>query len=217
MNRPRIVLADDHTLVLEGLRKLLETEFEMVGTAEDGRSLVRLAQEQEPDVIVLDISMPQLNGLDAARQIKKLLPSCKLIFLTMHNDPQYAREAFQTGASGFLLKRSAASELPQAIHAVLKDQFYVTPAIAKEVLAPVFDSTQRFPEHQGHTDRLTPRQREVLQLVAEGKCTKEIACTLNLSVKTVEFHKTHIMKELDLHTTAELTKYAIAHGLVTPD
>lgn len=214
MQRPRILLADDHTLVLEGLRKLLEEDFELVGTVEDGRTLLRAAQELEPDVVVLDISMPQLNGLDAARQIHKLVPTCKLIFLTMHADPHYAQKAFQSGASGYLLKRSAASELTQAIQAVMKDQFYVTPVIAKEFLTPFFMNSSR---PSSSKDPLTPRQREVLQLVAEGKCTKDIATILNLSIKTVEFHKSHIMKELGLHTTAELTKYAIAHGLVAPE
>ena len=214
MKRPSVLLADDHTLVLEGLRKLLEQDFELVGTAEDGRTLVKAAQRLEPDVIVLDISMPQLNGLDAARQIKRLMPSCKLVFLTMHADPNYANEAFQAGASGYLLKRSAAAELTQAIHAVLKDQFYVTPAIAKDVLSPIFKRSQQ-PSLQ--TENITGRQREVLQLIAEGKSTKEIATILNVAVKTVEFHKSHIMRELDLHTTVELIKYAIAHGLVSPE
>jgi DNA-binding NarL/FixJ family response regulator len=214
MPRPRILLADDHTLVLEGLRKLLEDDFELVGTVEDGRTLVNVAQELEPDVVVLDISMPQLNGIDAARQIHKLLPNCKLIFLTMHTDPHYAQEAFQAGASGYLLKRSAASELPQAIQAVLKEQHYVTPAITKEVFTPFLIKSDQPSSKKGP---LTPRQREVLQLVAEGQCTKDIATILNLSVKTVEFHKSHIMKELDLHTTADLTKYAISHGLVSPE
>lgn len=214
MSRPRILLADDHTLVLEGLSKLLEKDFELVGTVEDGRTLVNLAQELEPDVVVLDISMPQLNGIDAARQIHKLVPNCKLIFLTMHTDPHYAQEAFQAGGSGYLLKRSAASELTQAIQAVLKNQYYVTPAITKEVFTPfLINSLQT----SSPKDPLTPRQREVLQLVAEGNCTKDIATILNLSVKTVEFHKSHIMKELDIHTVAELTKYAISHGLVSPE
>ncbi len=214
MARPRILLADDHTLVLEGLRKLLEEDFELVGTVEDGRTLVSLAQELEPDVVVLDISMPQLNGIDAARQIHKLVPNCKLIFLTMHTNPHYAQEAFQAGASGYLLKRSAASELTQAIQAVLKEQYYVTPSITKEIFTPFLLHSH---QPSSNKDPLTPRQREVLQLVAEGKGSKDIATILKLSVKTVEFHKSHIMKELDLHTTAELTKYAISHGLVSPE
>lgn len=207
MKRPRIVLADDHTLVLEGLRKILGDEYDLVGMAEDGRTLLKVAQQQHPDVVVLDISMPELNGLDAARQLHKLLPACKIIFLTMHVDPSYAKEAFQVGASGFLLKRSAASELLLAIEAVLKDQFYVTPVIAKDVLLPLYDETGPLSENKHH---LTPRQREVLQLVAEGKSVKDIANILSLSSKTVEFHKTQIMRGLNLHSTVELTKYAVA-------
>ena len=213
MTRPRILLADDHTLVLEGIQKILEEDFDVIDSVEDGRALVEAAQRLEPDVIVLDISMPLLNGLEAARQIKKLIPNSKLIFLTMHSDPTYATEAFQAGASGYLLKRSAASELSQAIQAALKNQFYVTPIIAKDLLSPLVQTSPSTPP-QGVT--LTARQREVLQLVAEGKSTKEIATILNISVKTVEFHKSHIMKQLDLHTTADLTKYAISHGLVSP-
>lgn len=214
MTRPRILLADDHTLVLEGLRKILEDDFDVIDTVEDGRALVEAAQRLEPDVIVLDISMPKLNGMDAARQLRKLLPRTKLIFLTMHGDPTYANEAFRAGASGYLLKRSAASELIQAIQAVLKNQCYMTPAITKDVLDSCFQPSAPSPISSG---TLTPRQREVLQLVAEGKSTKEIATILNISIKTVEFHKSHIMRELDLHTIAELTKYAIAHGIVSPE
>jgi DNA-binding NarL/FixJ family response regulator len=214
MTRPRIVLADDHTLVLEGLHRLLEAEYDIVGMAEDGRTLLKVAQEQYPDVVVLDISMPQLNGLDAARQLHKLLPTCKIIFLTMHANSTYAKEAFQSGASAFLLKRSAASELVLAIQAVLKDQFYVTPVIAKDVLLPLLDEV-KWSSDKKHL--LTPRQREVLQLVAEGKAVKDIANILNLSSKTVEFHKTKIMRELNLHSTVELTKYAVAHGMVSSE
>ena len=214
MKRSRIVLADDHTLVLEGLRKLLEDEHDIVGIAEDGRTLLTVAQQHNPDIVVLDISMPQLNGLEAARQLHQLLPVCKIIFLTMHADPTYAKEAFQSGASAFLLKRSAASELMLAIQAVSKDQFYVTPVIAKDVLLPLCGQSEGTPSSESP---LTSRQREVLQLVAEGKTVKDIANILNLSRKTVEFHKTKIMQRLNLHSTVELTKYAVAHGLVSLD
>ena len=217
MTRPRIVLADDHTLVLEGLRKILEDEYDIVGMAEDGRTLLKVAHQENPDVVVLDISMPQLNGLDAARQLHKLLPTCKIIILTMHADAVYAKEAFQAGASGFLLKRSAASELVLAIQAVLKDQFYVTPAIAKDVLLPLCAESERSSNTVKMESPLTPRQREVLQLVAEGKAVKDIANILNLSSKTVEYHKTKIMRELNLHSPVELTKYAVAHGIVTSE
>jgi DNA-binding NarL/FixJ family response regulator len=212
--RPRVLLADDHSLVLEGLAKLVMEDCDLVGKVEDGRALIQVAQQLDPDVIVLDISMPKLNGLEAGRQLKKLLPSIKLIFLTMHADPVYAKEAFQIGASGFLLKRSAASELMQAIHAVMKGQYYVTPAIAKDFLSSL---TQQMPAPQAEIDSLTPRQREVLQLIAEGHSTKEISTMLNVSPKTIEFHRSQIIRELDLHSTAELTRYAIAHGLVSPE
>lgn len=213
MTRPRILMADDHSLVLAGLRKLVEGEGEVVGTVEDGRALVEEAQKLRPDIILLDISMPLLNGLDAARQLTKLVPEAKLIFLTMHATPTYATEAFKAGASGYLIKRSAASELKQAIQAVIRGQHYMTPLITKDVLA----ATLHHPEgqmRQRPVTTLTPRQREVLQLVAEGKGTKAIASLLHISVKTVEFHKARIMDLLDLHSTADLTKYAVAEGLV---
>lgn len=214
MTRPRILMADDHSLVLAGLRKLVEGEGEVVGTVEDGRALVEEAQKLRPDIILLDISMPLLNGLDAARQLTKLVPEAKLIFLTMHATPTYATEAFKAGASGYLIKRSAASELKQAIQAVVRGQHYITPLITKDVLA----ATLGHPEgqmRQRPVDMLTPRQREVLQLVAEGKSAKAIASILNISVKTVEFHKARLMDILDLHSTADLTKYAVAEGLVS--
>lgn len=214
MARPRVLLADDHTLVLEGLSKLLQNEYDVVGTVEDGRALVEAARRLDPDVIVVDVSMPNLNGLEAARQIKKILPREKIIFLTMHADPRYAQEAFRIGASGYLLKRSAAAELTMAIRAALKDDVYITPCIAKDMLAAFLDRDTMVPSPLAH---LTSRQREVLQLVAEGKSLKEIAAILDLSVKTVEFHKSHIMRALNLHTTAELTKFAIAHGLVSSE
>ena len=216
MKRPSILLADDHTMVLEGLSKILAEDYNVVGMVEDGRALLQAAQRLEPDVIVLDISMPLLNGLEAARQLNKLVPRTKLIFLTMHAELAYATQAFQTGASGFLLKRSAAEELTQAIQAVLKDQFFVTPAIAKDLLSPV-TSVSRTDSSLSAPNTLTPRQREVLQLVAEGKSIKDAAGILNISIKTVEFHKTRIMRELDVHTTAELTRYALAQGLISPE
>ena len=216
MTKPRILIADDHSIVLAGLCKLVEAdgEGEVVGTVEDGRALVEEAQKLRPGIILLDISMPLLNGLDAARQIRKLVPECKLIMLTMHASPTYAAEAFKAGVSGYLIKRSAASELKHAIQAVLRGQHYMTPLITKDVL----DSALHPPEGSARKrppSTLTPRQREVLQLVAEGKGTKDIASLLKISVKTVEFHKFRIMDELDLHSTAELTKYAIAEGLVS--
>ena len=214
MSRPRVLLADDHTLVLDGFRKLLEDRCEVVGAAEDGRTLLRMAQELQPDIVTLDISMPQLNGVDAARKLKKMLPLTKLIFVTMHADPAYVNEAFKAGASGYLLKRSAGSELLQAIQSVMDGQCYVTPLVAKGLVKSVITGDN---PTVSKDEPLTVRQREVLQLVAEGMTVKEIASTLNISPKTVEFHKSHIMTQLDLHTTAELTKYALVHGLIASD
>ena len=212
MKKPRVLMADDHSLILAGLRKLVEAECDVVGTVEDGRALVAAAQKLRPDLILLDISMPLLNGLEAARQLTKLVPESKLIILTMHGSPTYAMEAFQAGASGYLLKRSAASELNQAIESVLHGQQYLTPLITKDVLDSVFKPSTGQRATPAPT-ALTPRQREVLQLVAEGRGTKEIATILSVSVKTVEFHRARIMQQLDIHTTADLTKYAITHGI----
>lgn len=215
MTLPRILIADDHTLVLAGLLKLVEGEGQVVGTVEDGRALLAAAQKLRPDIILLDISMPLLNGLDAARQLKKLVPDSRLIFLTMHATPTYVTEAFRAGASAYLLKRSAASELRQAIQAVMRGQHYLTPLITKDVLATIVHPRAHEPVRRRPLGALTPRQREVLQLVAEGKSAKAIATLLNVSVKTVEFHKARLMNVLGLRSTAELTRYAVAEGLVS--
>ena len=212
--RPRLLLADDHTLLLEGIRLMLEPEFELVGSVEDGQALLAAAKTLKPDVILLDISMPVLNGIDAARRLRKLLPSAKLIFLTMHADQDYVAEAFRAGAMGYLLKRAAASELLTAIRAVLKGNHYVSPLVTRNVLEPLISP----PKPGGKfSDRMTPRQREVLQLVAEGRSRKEIAAILNISVKTVEFHKATLMRELNLGTAADFTRYAIEHGIITAE
>jgi DNA-binding NarL/FixJ family response regulator len=212
MTIPRVLLADDHTLVLEGFRRIVEQSCEVVGAVEDGRALLEAAIRLRPDLILLDISMPLLNGIDAARQLKKTLPDVKLVFVTMHADPAYVTEAFKAGASAYLLKRSAARELDQAIESVLKGQYFVTALLTRELVTSLSeDHTTLFATRQD----LTPRQREVLQLVAEGRTIKEIGALLNISPKTVEFHKAQIMFHLDLHTTAELTKYALAHGLTS--
>jgi len=213
MKKPRVIMADDHSLILAGLRKLVEAEYEVVATVEDGRTLIEAAQRLRPDVILLDIAMPLLNGLDAARQLTKLVPNSKLIFLTMHASATYATEAFEAGASGYLLKRSAASELSQAITTVLRGHHYLTPLITKDVLESFLKPYVGERGKLSSTATLTPRQREVLQLVAEGRGTKDIATILSVSVKTIEFHKSRIMQQLDLHTTADLTKYAITHGI----
>ena len=212
MTKPRVIMADDHSLILAGMRRLVEVQCEVVGMVEDGRALVEAAQKLRPDLILMDIAMPLLNGLEAARQLSKLVPESKLIFLTMHASPTYAAEAFQAGASGYLLKRSAASELSQAIQSVLQGQHYITPLITKDVLDSVLKPSTGKRGEPAST-ALTARQREVLQLVAEGRSTKEVATILSVSVKTVEFHKSRIMQQLDIHTTADLTKYAITHGI----
>ncbi|MEO8338947.1 MAG: response regulator transcription factor [Nitrospirota bacterium] len=211
MKKPRVLMADDHSLILAGLRKLVEGECDVVGTVGDGRALVEAAQTLRPDLILLDISMPHLNGLEAARQLRVLAPESKLIFLTMHASPIYATEAFEAGASGYLLKRSAASELSLAIHSVLQGRHYLTPLLTKDVLDSVIKPCTEEPG-KPVVMALTARQRKVLQLVAEGRGTKAIATTLKVSSKTVEFHKSRIMQQLDIHTTADLTKYAITHG-----
>ena len=212
MTKPRVLMADDHSLILAGLRKLVEADCEVVGTVEDGRALVEAAQTLRPDLILLDISMPRLNGLEAARQLRTLVPDSKLIFLTMHASPTYATEAFQAGASGYLLKHSAEEELSQAIKSVLQGRHYLTPLVTKDVLDSVLKPSTG---ERGTSTALTARQREVLQLVAEGHGTKEIAMILSVSVKTVEFHKARLMQQLDLHSIADLTKYAITQGITS--
>lgn len=215
MTRLRILMADDHSLVLAGLRRLVEDEGDVVGAVEDGRALIEEAQRQRPDIIFLDISMPLLNGLDAARQLKTLMPDSKLIFLTAHATPTYVAEAFKVGASGYLIKQSAAAELKQAIQAVRQGRHYMTPSVTKETMGTAFrPSKAKGAVYKRPVTALTPRQREVLQLIAEGKGTRAIAVILHVSVKTVEFHRTRLMEELNLHSTAELTRYAISEGLV---
>lgn len=212
MARPRVLLADDHAMVLAGLSRLLEPTFDLVGTASDGRELVELSKSLVPDVVVTDISMPLLNGLDAVRNLKKAVPSVKVVFLTMHADVDFATEAFRSGASGYLLKHSAAEELSTAIHEALQGRVYITPLIAKGVLASLMESE---PARDVRV-QLTPRQREVLQLVAEGRTIKEMAAILEVSPRTVEFHKTNLVKITGLKTTAALTQYAVKRGLVSP-
>lgn len=212
MNKPRVLLADDHTLVLEGFQKLLETHCELVGSAEDGRAVVEAAERLKPDLVLLDIAMPRLNGIEAARKLKKQHPDMKVIFVTMHADASYINAAFKAGASGYLLKRSAGQELIQAIQVVMRGDSYLTPLITKDVISGFLDPRQ---VHVPAVEDLTARQREILQLVAEGYSAKQIATQLKTSHRTVEFHKAKIMEQLRLHTTVELVRYAVAHGLVT--
>lgn len=212
--RPRLLLADDHTLLLDGIRLLLEPEFEWLGSAADGQELLSIAEKLKPDVVLLDISMPVLNGIDAARQLRKLVPSARLVFLTMHADPDYVVEAFRAGAVGYLLKRAAASELLTALHEVMKGHIYVSPLVTRDALELLIASSK---PAGVFSDSLTARQREVLQLVAEGRNRKEIAAALNISVKTVEFHKAALMRELNLRTAADFTRYAISRGMISPE
>jgi DNA-binding NarL/FixJ family response regulator len=207
----RALIADDHGVVLEGLRHILEDAgCDVVGAAEDGREAVRLAETLHPDLLVLDISMPGLNGIEAARQIRRADPHVRLLFLSMHSDAVYVREAFRAGGNGYLLKRSAVSELAPAIREVMQGRYYVTPLVTKQTIAHLLGG----PGGGNFGRDLTPRQREVLQLVAEGKTAKEAAAILNLSVKTIEFHKNSIMDSLGLRTIAELTRYAMGHKMV---
>jgi DNA-binding NarL/FixJ family response regulator len=215
MTKPRVLMADDHSIMLAGLRKLIEGFCDVVGMVGDGRALIEAANRLKPDIILLDISMPQLNGLDAAREIKKSLPDSKLLFLTMHASPTYATEALKAGGSGYLLKQSAATELPEAIKAVLIGQMYLTPAITRDVLEAV--SNPAACDLKRTVMDLTPRQREVLQLIAEGRSTKEVASLLSVSVKTVEFHKARLLEQLGLHSTSALIKFAVAEGLASAE
>jgi DNA-binding NarL/FixJ family response regulator len=212
MKRPRILLADDHVLMAEALRHLLQMDFDVVGTVSDGRALLKAAGELTPDLVVVDIGMPLLNGLDAGEQLKTLHPDIKVIFLTQNREPRYAVEAFRRNASGYLLKDSAASELTTAIREALRGRSYVSPAIAKGMLnhAAGADAATTGPRE------LTSREREVLQLLAEGKAMKEVAALLDIIPRTGEFHKYRIMELLGVKTNAELVQYAIKHGLIAP-
>lgn len=210
MKRARILLADDHRMVAEGLRGLLEPEFELVGIVEDGRAMLDAAEKLKPDVVVVDVSMPLLNGIDAVRQLKKKNRDVAVVFLTMHLDVAYAASAFEVGASGYVLKHSAPSELLTAIHSALRGRTYITPMLAGELLQ--YHKTRP----KGETDqfdRLTPRQREVLQLLVEGRSAKEVATILNISTRTVEFHKYAIMENFGLKSTADLVRFALEHGI----
>jgi DNA-binding NarL/FixJ family response regulator len=213
----RVLLADDHLLIAEGIQKLLEPEFEFVGIVADGRSLVTAVAKLQPDIAVVDISLPLLNGLDASKHIKKANPNVKIIVLTMHSEPTFVTQAFHVGVSGYVLKQSVGSELIQAIHEVLKGNTFISPMVTESLVDQVANLKGSAGPREADTfpQSLSTRQREVLQLVAEGKATKEIAWILDVSVKTVEFHKTRIMKELHLRSAAELTKYAISVGLTS--
>jgi len=208
--RPRVVIADDHAIVVDGLRGLLDPEFDVVAAVGDGRALLEAVDSHKPDLVVVDISMPLLNGLDAAHRITNKHPGARVVMLTQHADAEFATEALRRGATAYLLKECAAEELIAAMKDALAGRTYITPRIAGGVLRSLMQGDGP----TGAEGRLTARQREVLQLVAEGKSIKQIARILEVSPKTVEYHKYNIMKRLELRTTADLTKYAIRHGLI---
>ncbi|MEW6684514.1 MAG: response regulator transcription factor [Nitrospirota bacterium] len=212
MTRPRVVLADDHLMVIDGMSSLLRADFDLVATVENGRELIEAVQRLDPDVAVTDMQMPLLNGIEATAQLTKLKTRAKVIVLTMHPDASYAVRAFEAGAKGFVLKHAAYAELAAAIREVLKGRVYLTPMIAKDVL----DKFMHKPAHPTGLSLLTSRQREIMQLVAEGRTAKEIASTLNVSPRTVEFHKTCIMDRLHLHNHADLVREAVRCGLIAP-
>lgn len=212
MKRPRLLLADDHGMLSEGLRSLLQPHFDVLAIVSDGRELVAAAQRLDPDVVVVDVSMPSLNGIDAAQQMRTLGVRARVVVLTMRREVWYAARALEAGASGFVLKHSAASELVTAIREALKGGTYITPQVASEL----FDFLRRgITRGGGGSGELTPRQREVLQLVAEGRSAKEIAAILHISTRTAEFHKARLMESLRLQSTAQLVQYAIRTGICT--
>ncbi len=210
----RVLLADDHTLVRAGLRKLLESipHLEVVGEASDGLALLALNAELRPNLVLMDISMPGLNGLETTARLRKECPDTKVIILSMHQSEEYVRQALRQGASGYLLKDCAPAELEMAIQAVLRGETFLSPSVSKDVLN---DYVQRLRDEAQPGDQLTPRQREVLQLVAEGLSTKEIARRLDLSVKTVDTHRSQLMKQLDIHEVTGLVRYAMRTGLIS--
>jgi DNA-binding NarL/FixJ family response regulator len=210
-SRSRILIADDHTLIAELCKKLLEIEFDVVGTVSDGHALVRAAGELKPDVIVVDISMPILNGLDAGQQVKEMLPAVKLVYLTMNPDIEVAAEAFRRGAHGYLIKTCAASELVLAVRDVLRGKSYISPALSRDTVNFLRNQQKSMVNED---ERLTPRQREVLQLLAEGKVMKEVSSILHMSTRTVAYHKYRMMEVLGAKSTAELVKYAIRNHIV---
>lgn len=210
MHRPRVLLADDHALILEGFQMVLGGECDIVGAVRDGEALVKAAIQLHPDVVLLDIGMPLLNGIDAARQIKSALPMIKIVFVTMHANPSYLRGALAAGASGYVLKTSVRDQLLDAVRQVLNGQLYVTSGFAETIVESFKGRAGRL---SSSPSMLSTRQRQILQLVAEGRTSKEMAAILNVSVQTIAFHKFRIMNKLSIRTTAELTRYAIHEGL----
>lgn len=208
--RARIFIADDHTLLLDALSNLLEPKYEVVGTATDGRKMLKMVSKLAPDLVLMDIAMPNLNGFDAGEKLKKILPDVKLVFLTVNEEPDMVTEAFRIGADGYLLKSSAASELFEAIELVLNSKNYVSAKLAKSRANTLINN----PGVQKVHGDLSLRQREVLQLLAEGHTMKKVAAILNITPRTVAFHKYQIMETLDVETNSELIQYAVKHGIV---
>jgi DNA-binding NarL/FixJ family response regulator len=211
MGRTRILLADDHAMMCAGLTKLLEPHYEVLGSVEDGYALLKAADELKPDVVLLDIGMPLLNGLDAARELKKRMPHIKLIFLTLETDCCIASEALRAGAAAYLLKTAQAAELLQAVGDAMRGVLYVTPRICRAME----DRFIRDPRALNRPNRLTSRQREVLQMLAEGRSMKEIAYILEIAHRTVRFHKSQIMEELGITTNSGLVRYAMRSGMIS--
>jgi DNA-binding NarL/FixJ family response regulator len=207
--RPRVLLADDHAMLLGAFEKLLSPECDIVGRVADGRALLAAAEALKPDVVVLDISMPILNGLEAGRQIKQMLTNVRLVFVTMNEDPDLAAEAFRAGASAYLLKGSDPSELITAIREVMQGRSYVTPLVAGGLMGSLMNAGRKTP-----SEELTSRQREILQLLAEGQSMKEIGSVLDLTPRTVAFHKYQMMKQLNVKSTAELIQFAVRQHIV---
>jgi RNA polymerase sigma factor (sigma-70 family) len=213
----RVLIADDHKIMLAGLRSLLEkqTDIEVVGEADNGRKAVQMAQEKKPDVIVMDVSMPDLNGIEATKQIIESLPETRVIALSMHSDKRFVMGMLRAGASGYLLKDCASQELANAIDQVAGGKKYLSPEITGVVIDDFLLGGSSSEEVATAASQLSPREREVLQLIAEGWSTKQIASHLYVSIKTIETHRRQIMKKLDLHSIADLTKYAIREGLTS--
>ena len=214
MSKARIVIADDHSIVLEAYRQLLEPEFEVVGTAENGQGRLNTAAWLGCDITIFDISMPTVDGLVVVKQLRAAVPRAKLIFVTMMSEPFYISQAFELGASGYVLKQSASTELLSALNAALKNQRYISPQLSLEVQDAI---ETPWVKPEGFSSKLTPRQQEVLQLLTKGFSTKEIAATMQVSTKAVEFHKGNITRRLGIRTTAELTRFALSQGLTKLD
>ena len=217
MNKIRVLLAEDHTIVRQGIRSLLDEEagIEVIGEAEDGREAIRMTQQLLPDVVLMDITMPGLNGLEATRQIKALFPETKVLVLTMHADEEYVYQILRAGASGYVVKKAAVTELVLAIQAVYRGDSFLSPSISRKVIEEYIRKAEAMTVNR--YDRLTDREREVLQLIAEGHSSQEIAELLHITEGTVRSHRASLMDKLDIHSTAELTRYAIRKGVITSD